>query len=55
VVDTSAFRAGGLVAVTVSCTVSTEGLELVGAPVQRPTTATAYATIDPFRSTESLP
>ncbi len=49
VVDTSSFVPGGVVAVTVSCTVSTEGLSLVDPPTPGPTTATAFATIDPLR------
>ncbi|MGB0114346.1 MAG: hypothetical protein WBP59_14080 [Ilumatobacteraceae bacterium] len=54
-VDLSAFAPGGQVAVTVSCTVSSDGLELIDAPNHGPTTATAYATIDPWRSTEGAP
>ena len=49
VVDTSAFGPGGSVAVTVSCTVSAAGLELVDPPAQT-STATAFAMIDPYRS-----
>lgn len=48
-VDTSQFRPGGRVAVTVSCTVSTAGLELIGPPPGRASSATAYAAIDAFR------
>jgi Flp pilus assembly protein TadG len=54
-VDTSAFGPGGQVAVTVSCTVSVEGLELIDPPTPGPTTATAFATIDPLRAAESTP
>jgi Flp pilus assembly protein TadG len=54
-VDTSAFGPGGRVAVTVSCTVSSAGLELVDPPSTGPTTATAFAAIDPFRATEGGP
>jgi Flp pilus assembly protein TadG len=48
-VDTSRFRPGGEVAVTVVCTVGDRGIEVVqsGAREER---ATAYATIDPFRA-----
>jgi Flp pilus assembly protein TadG len=55
VVDTSAFAPGGQVAVTVSCTVSVEGLELIDPPTPGPTTATAFAAIDPLRAAESAP
>lgn len=51
-VDTSAFAPGGLVRVTVSCTVSTKGLELINPPAADSLTATAIATIDPFRAAE---
>ncbi len=54
-VDTSGFGPGGSVAVTVSCTVSSAGLELIDPPSTGPTTATAFATIDPFRATEGPP
>ena len=53
VVDTSGFGPGGQVAVTVSCSVSVSGLELIDPPETGPTTATAFATIDPLRATES--
>lgn len=49
-VDTSAFGPGGQVAVTVSCTVSSAGLELIDPPSST-STATAFATIDPYRAT----
>lgn len=55
VVDTSAFGPGGQVAVTVSCTVSSAGLELVDPPATGPTAATAFATIDPLRASEVAP
>lgn len=48
-VDTATFAPGGVVSVTVSCTVSTAGLSLVDPPEPGPTTATAFATIDPLR------
>lgn len=51
-VDTSAFGPGGSVAVTISCTVSLDGLESIDPPSHGPTTATAFATIDPLRFTE---
>lgn len=54
-VDLSQFRPGGQVAVTVSCTVSTDGLEFIDPPASGPTTATAFATIDPLRGTEAGP
>ncbi|MGE5209825.1 MAG: ATP/GTP-binding protein [Acidobacteriota bacterium] len=54
-VDLSDFRPGGQVAVTVSCTVSTGGLELIDPPTTGPTTATAFAAIDPLRATEAAP
>lgn len=55
VVDVSDFRPGGRVAVTVSCSVSTDGLELVDPPANGPNTATAFATIDPLRAAEGSP
>jgi Flp pilus assembly protein TadG len=54
-VDTSAFIPGGQVTVTVSCTVSSNGLELIDPPETGPTTATAFAVIDPLRATEATP
>lgn len=53
-VDTSQFGPGGRVAVTVSCTVSGAGLELIDPPTSG-SIATAFATIDPFRATEVGP
>ena len=50
-VDTSGFRPGGVVAVTVSCSVSTAGLELIRPPDHGPHVATAFATVDPLRAT----
>ena len=54
-VDLSDFRPGGQVAVTVSCTVSAEGLELIDPPSTAATIATAFAAIDPLRATETAP
>ena len=54
-VDTSTFAPGGQVTVTVSCTVSSNGLELIDPPATGPTTATAFAFIDPLRATEETP
>ena len=51
-VDTSQFAPGGRVAVTVSCTVSATGLELIDPPDHGPTTATAFAMIDPLRAVD---
>ena len=50
-VDISAFQPGGEVAVTVTCSVSTAGLELIR-PQSQTLTATAFATIDPLRAAE---
>ncbi|MGI9646142.1 MAG: pilus assembly protein [Ilumatobacteraceae bacterium] len=50
-VDLSGFRPGGQVAVTVACSVSAAGLELIRPPDHGPYTATAFATIDPLRAT----
>ena len=50
-VDASAFRPGGRVAVMVSCSVSSAGLELIRPPDHGPYAATAFATIDPLRAT----
>jgi hypothetical protein len=54
-VDTSDFVPGGRVAVTVSCTVSTRGLELIAPPSGRASSATAYAAIDPYRGMGAPP
>jgi Flp pilus assembly protein TadG len=54
-VDVSDFAPGGLVSVTVSCTVSADGLESIDPPSTGATTATAFATIDPLRASERLP
>jgi hypothetical protein len=54
-VDVSDFRPGGQVAVTVSCTVSTDGLALIDPPIRGPNTATAFAAIDPLRAAEGAP
>ena len=48
-VDTSQFRPGGRVAVTVSCTVSERGLELIDPRFDGATSVTAFAMIDPLR------
>jgi len=58
-VDVTQFAPGGLVAVTVSCSVSARGIELV-APADpqsagRRFTVTASATIDRYRATEAAP
>lgn len=53
-VDTSRFAPGGVVAVSVSCTASTAGLEPIGAQ-PAPWTAVAYAAIDPLRGAEGGP
>jgi len=54
-VDVSAFRPGGRVAVTVSCAIAGDGLELVDPPSNGATTATAFAAIDPLRATDDAP
>lgn len=54
-VDTSGFVPGGQVAVTVTCGVSTRGLDLIAPPSGRSSSATAYATIDPYRGMEQAP
>jgi Flp pilus assembly protein TadG len=54
-VNVADFRPGGQVAVTVSCTVSTDGLELIDPPSGGTNTATAFAAIDPLRATEPAP
>jgi Flp pilus assembly protein TadG len=53
-VDIAAFVPGGRVAVTVSCNVATTGLELIDPPISG-STATAFATIDPYRGLERSP
>jgi len=55
VVDVANFRPGGQVAVSVFCTVSIEGLELIDPPQSGPHSATAYATIDPLRASAGGP
>jgi Flp pilus assembly protein TadG len=47
-VDLRAFAPGGDVAVTVTCRVSTRGIEVIGSP--RDFSATAWASIDPYRA-----
>lgn len=54
-VDTTNFRPGGIVAVTVSCTPSRAGLEAIGAPAPATTSAAAFARIDPLRATGDDP
>jgi hypothetical protein len=54
-VDTARFRPGGMVTVTVSCTVDTAGLDLVAPPRAVTRSATAHATIDPYRAVEAAP
>ena len=54
-VDVSDFRPGGQVSVTVSCSVSSDGLDLIDPPSSGANTATAFAAIDPFRATEVAP
>ena len=54
-VDVSDFRPGGRVSVTASCTVSNTGLELIDPPTSGPTTATAFAVLDPLRAAEEGP
>ena len=49
-VDTSQFGPGGQVAVTVRCTVSRDGLELIDPGIDGPTSATAFAVVDTFRA-----
>lgn len=51
-VDVSDFRPGGIVAVTVVCSVAKDGLELIAPFPDVRSAATAYATIDPYRSAE---
>jgi len=54
-VDTSLFGPGGRVAVTVSCTVSGGGLELIDPGIDGPTSATAFAVVDTFRASGDGP
>jgi Flp pilus assembly protein TadG len=54
-VDVSSFRPGGQVAVTVSCAVASDGLELIDPTSHGAATATAFAAIDPLRATEPAP
>jgi Flp pilus assembly protein TadG len=53
--DTSDFRAGGTVSVTVSCSVDLTGGLLLGVPGRTDVTATATQPVDTFRSTEAAP
>ena len=55
VTDTSGFRAGGTVTVTVSCSVDLTGGLLLGVPGRTDVTATATQPLDTFRSTEVAP
>jgi Flp pilus assembly protein TadG len=55
VVDIGRFRAGGSVAVTVSCAVATSGLEPINPPAHGPYSVTAIAAIDPLRGTGNGP
>lgn len=55
VTDTSGFRAGGTVTVTVSCSVDLTGGLLLGVPGRTDVTATATESLDTFRSTELAP
>lgn len=50
VVDTSAWRPGGSVTVTVSCTPATADLRLVAPTDARPIVGSSTATLDSFRS-----
>lgn len=51
-VDTTGFRPGGVIEVTISCGVDTAGLEIVAPRRPARSQVTAHATIDPFRHTE---
>ncbi|OZM76583.1 TadE/TadG family type IV pilus assembly protein [Pseudonocardia sp. MH-G8] len=53
--DTSGFRAGGTVTVTVSCSVDLTGGLLLGVPGRTEVTATATEPLDTFRSTVVVP
>jgi hypothetical protein len=53
-VDVSRFTPGGVVVVTVQCNVSRRGLGPIRAPARR-FTATAAATIDPYRALDTDP
>jgi hypothetical protein len=50
-VDTSDFRPGGSVRVTVSCTVNVADLPLGGLTANRKVSATAISPIDVYRAT----
>jgi len=54
-VDVSDFRPGGQVAVTVSCSVSSDGLGVIDPPSTGANTVTAFASIDPLRAAEGTP
>lgn len=53
--DTSGFRAGGTVSVTVSCSVDLTGGLLLGVPGHTDVTATATEPLDTFRSVAVTP
>lgn len=55
VTDSSGFRAGGTVTVTVSCSVDLTGGLLLGVPGRTGVTATATEPVDTFRSTTVAP
>ncbi len=50
---TGTFSAGSTIAVTVGCTTSTAGLELVPSVPAGVHSYTAYAVVDPFRGTDT--
>ncbi len=51
-IDTSEFRADGLVRGTVSCTVDLESIAGIGLPAARTLTATFTAPVDHYRGLE---
>jgi len=53
VVVDGAFAPGATISVTVSCSTSTTGLELISAVPDGAHRYTAYAVIDPYRGVES--
>ena len=53
-IDATEFRPGGVVSVTVTCSVSAAGLELIDPPLDV-RSATAFATVDPLRAAEGQP
>ena len=54
-VDVSDFRPGGMVGVTVSCSVDDTGLELISPRKATRSKATAYAIVDRFRGVDGVP